>query len=412
MPEEKIRIMTIFGTHKEFIRLYPVLEKLKSDALFDSTIVTTSQLQEELDDLYTLFGIRPDHDLNLRRSRTSLADITNLALSGLEPLMKDQQPDLVLVQGESTSAFVGALAAFYHKIPVAHNGAGVRTFNKLDPYPEEVNRRLVSTLSDLNFVSMAQNTQYLLHEGAIPKNVFITGNSLMDAILGIARREQNTLCKYMPPDDIDAYKMILITSHKKANWGKPLTDLCRALIDLTQAYSDVQCAFPLKFDSDVRDTANGTLKNKERIHLLDQLPYEAFVEAMARSYLVITDSDCIAEEGLALRKPVLLFQEKTDRKEYHFTGGAKQIGLKRAGIFEETSRLIEAPNASQNLFAEFNMSGDGHASERIVQAIKYFFGRAERPADYVPKVQANSHQSNRSKEAYRTGSQKVVGHQA
>jgi UDP-N-acetylglucosamine 2-epimerase (non-hydrolysing) len=294
---------------------------------------------------------------------------------------------MVLVQGESTSAFVGALAAFYHKIPVAHNGAGVRTFNKLDPYPEEVNRRLISTLSDLHFVSVTQNTQYLLHEGAIPKSVFITGNSLMDAILGIARREQNTLCKYMPPDDIDAYKMILVTSHKKVNWGKPLKDLCHALIDLTQAYPNIQIAFPLKFDSDVRDTVDQILKNKERIHLLDQMPYEAFVEAMVRSYLVITDSDCIAEEGLALRKPVLLFQKKAAEKGRHITGGVNQIGLQRAGIVEETSRLIEEPKASKNLFAEFSLSGDGHAAERIVQAIKYYFGLAERPVDYKPKLQ-------------------------
>jgi UDP-N-acetylglucosamine 2-epimerase (non-hydrolysing) len=411
MPEEKIKIMTVFGTRKELIRLYPVLEKLKTDALFESIVVTTSQLQEKFDDLYSLFGIMPDHDLNLRRSKTSLADITNLALSGLEPLLKDEQPDLVLVQGESTTAFAGALAAFYHKIPVAHNGAGVRTFNKLHPYPEEVNRRLVSTLSDLHFVSMAQNTQYLLHEGAIPNNVFITGNSIMDSILDTVRRKCNSLCKYMPPDEIDRYKMILVTSHKKANWGKPLKDLSLALIDLSQAYPDIQVAFPLKFNSNVRDTVDEILKNKERIHLLDQMTYKAFVEAMARSYLIITDSDCIAEEGLALRKPVLLFQEKNGQKGYHIAGAAKQIGLKRAGIVEETSRLIEAPNASKNLFAEFSMSGDGHAAERIVQAIKYYFGRAERPQDYVPKVQEKSRQSGDSQRIYHPGGQRVAGHQ-
>ena len=386
MPEEKIKILTIFGTRKELIRLYPVLEKLKSDALFESIVVTTSQLQEELEDLYTLFAIKPDHDLNLRRSRKSLADITNLALSGLEPLLKHHRPDLVLVQGESTSAFVGGLTAFYNKIPVAHNGAGVRTFNKLAPYPEEVNRRLVSTLSDLHFTSMAQNTQYLLHEGAIPNNVFITGNSIMDAIFGTVRAKRNSLCKYMSPDDIDAYKMILVTSHKRENWGKPLMGLCLALIDLTQAYADIQIAFPLKFDSDVRETVTRTLKNMERIHLLDQMPYEAFVEAMAQSFLIITDSDCIAEEGLSLRKPVLLIQERTGQKGRLLPGGVKQIGLKRAGIVVEASRLIEEPNASKNLFAELGLFGDGHAAERIVQAIKFYFGHAERPQDYKPKI--------------------------
>ena len=191
----------------------------------------------------------------------------------------------------------------------------------------------------------------------------------------------------MPPDDIDAYRPILITSQIKANWGKPLRALCHALIDLRQAYPDIQFVFPLKFDSGVRETVDKILKNKERIHLLDQLPYEAFVEAMTRSFLIITDSDCIAEEGLALRKPVLMFQNETRQTGSHLSGGVKQIGLKRAGIVEETSRLIEEPNAPKNLFAEFSMSGDGHASERIVQAIKYYFGRSERPVDYKPKYQ-------------------------
>jgi UDP-N-acetylglucosamine 2-epimerase (non-hydrolysing) len=410
MAKGKIKILIIFGTRKELIRLNPVLDKIKSDALFEGIIVTTSQLQDELDDLYILFGIRPNHDLNLRRSRKSFADITNLALSGLEPLLKHHQPDLVLVQGESTSAFAGALAAFYHKIPVAHNGAGVRTFDKLKPYPEEVNGRLVSTLSDLHFTSMAQNTEYLLHEGAIPNNVFVTGNSIMDSVQGIVHQKRNTLCKFMSPDDIDAFKMILVTSHKKANWGKPLKDLCHALIDLTQAYPDILIAFPLKFNSDVRDTVDRILKKRERIHLLDQLPYEAFVEAMARSYLIITDSDCIAEEGLALRKPVLLLQKKTDQKEHLLPGGAKQIRLKRADIVVETSRLIEEPNASKNLFAEFGLYGDGHAAERITQAIKYYFNRAERPIDYVPKGQAKSDQSVGRQQVYSKGVQKVARH--
>jgi UDP-N-acetylglucosamine 2-epimerase (non-hydrolysing) len=206
--------------------------------------------------------------------------------------------------------------------------------------------------------------------------------------------------------------MILVTSHKKANWGKPLKDLCHALIDLTQAYADIQIAFSHKFKPDVRDTVSEILKKRERIHLLDQLPYEAFVEAMARSYLVITDSDCIAEEGLALRKPVLLLQEKSEQKGYQFCGAAKQIGLKRAGIVEQTSRLIEAPNASKNLFAEFSMSGDGHAADRIVQAIEYYFGRAERPQEYVPKVQNNLLQSGDSKQQYYPDSQNVAGDQA
>ena len=390
MPEKKIKILTIFGTRKELIRLYPILDKFKTDDKFESIVVTTSQLQEEMNDLYKLFNIKPDHDLNLRRNQDSLSDITNLALSGLEPLLKHNQPDLVLVQGESTSAFVGALAAFYNKIPVGHNGAGVRTFKKLEPYPQEVNRRLVSTLSDLHFAANSQNTEYLLHEGAIPNNVFITGDTIVDSVLSISRKERNTLCKHIPPDDLNTFRTILVTCHKKANWGKPLKNLCAGLIDLTQAYPDIQIAFPLKFNSDIRDTVFKILNNKERIHLLDQLPYEAFVEAMARSCLIITDSDCIMEEGLALRKPVLLLREKTEPIGSHLAGSVKLIGLKRASIVVETSRLIEDQNASRNLIAEFSLGGDGHAAERIVQAIRCHFGMGKRPKDYKPKTQVQT----------------------
>jgi UDP-N-acetylglucosamine 2-epimerase (non-hydrolysing) len=390
MGKQKIKILTIFGTRKELIKLYPVLDKLKTDDEFESIVVTTSQLQEEMNDLYKLFNIKPDHDLNLRRNQDSLSDITNLALSGLEPLLKHNQPDLVLVQGESTSAFVGALAAFYNKIPVGHNGAGVRTFKKLEPYPQEVNRRLVSTLSDLHFAANSQNTEYLLHEGAIPNNVFITGDTIVDSVLSISRKERNTLCKHIPPDDLNTFRTILVTCHKKANWGKPLKNLCAGLIDLTQAYPDIQIAFPLKFNSDVRDTVFQILNNKERIHLLDQLPYGAFVEAMARSCLIITDSDCIMEEGLALRKPVLLLREKTEPIGSHLAGSVKLIGLKRASIVVETSRLIEDQNISINLIAEFSLGGDGHAAERIVQAIRCHFGMGERPKDYKPKTQVQT----------------------
>jgi len=386
MEKQKIKILTIFGTRKELIKLYPLLEKLKTDDDIESIVVTTSQHQEAFDDLYALFNIEPDYDLNLKRDKKYLSDITNLALSGIEPLLKLHKPDIVLVQGESTTAFMGALASFYNKIQVGHVGAGERTFKKMEPYPEEINRRLVSTLSDLHFVFAAKNTEYLIHQGAIPRNIFVTGNTIIDSILSIARRKRNTLCKHIPPDDLYTFKTILVTSHKKEHWGKALKNLCLALIDLTQAYPDIQIVFPLQFNSEVRETVFKILEHQERIHLLDKLPYEAFVEAMDRSYLIITDSDCIMEEGLALRKPVLLFKEKTEPLDSHLANSVKMIGLKRAGIVVETSRLIEDQNISRNLIAEFSPGGDGHAAERIVQAIKHYFGYNERPKDYKPKA--------------------------
>ena len=294
------------------------------------------------------------------------------------------------MQGESTSAFVGALTAFYNKIPVGHIGAGVRTFKKMEPYPEEVNRRMVSTLSDLHFTANAQNSEYLLHGGAIPRNIFISGDTIIDSITSVAHRTKNTLEKYIPPDDLNAYKMILVTSHLKENWGRPLEDLCQGVIDLTQAYPDIQIAFPLKFNAGVRDTVYETLKNMERIHLLDQLPYEAFVEAMAQSYLMITDSICIMEECLALRKPVLVFRNGSDSSAVSAENGFKWIGMQRENLVVETSRLLEDVEAYQNMTTGASPMGDGHAAERIVQAIRHHFGRAERPKDYKPKTQTQA----------------------
>jgi UDP-N-acetylglucosamine 2-epimerase (non-hydrolysing) len=386
MAKRKLKILSIFGTRKELIKMYPVIEKLNADDDIESIVVTTSQHDEDFEDLYALFKISPDHDLNLKRNENALSDITNLALSGIEPLLKLHKPDMVLVQGESTTAFMGALAAFYNKIQVGHVGAGERTFVKMEPYPQEVNRRLVSTLSDLHFVFNAGKVEYLLHGGAIPNNIFVTGSTIIDSILGIARRKKKTLARHIPPDDLNTYKTILVTAHKKQNWKKPLENLCVALEDLTRAYPDIQIAFPLKYTAAVRDTAFKLLKDKERIHLLDRLPFEAFVEAMAGSHMIITDSDCITEEGLALKKPVLVFGEaKEALAEEKEIAGVMPIGSKTDNMVIEASRPLEDTKAYQRLVPGHNPFGDGRAAERIVRAIKSHFKLGERPADFQPK---------------------------
>jgi UDP-N-acetylglucosamine 2-epimerase (non-hydrolysing) len=386
MAEKKIKILTVFGTRKEFIKLYPVLDRLNAAEDIESIIVTTSQHQEAFEDLYALFKLEPDHDLNLRRGRTYLSDITNLALSGIEPLLKLHKPDIVLVQGESTTAFIGALAAFYNKIPVGHIGAGERTFIKTDPYPEEINRRLVSTLSDLHFVFNAKNTEYLIHEGAIPKNIYVTGNPIIETLFSVARRNSNTLCKHISPDDLKALKMILVTCHKKENRGASLADLCQALLDLTQAYSDIQIVFPMQNDADIREVVLKNLANSERILLLDPLPYSTFVEAMAQSHLIITDSDCTAEEGRALKKPVVLFKEAGKTEGQAIDEGVGPTGPTRENLVIETSRLLEDRTAYKKMIGRNQPNGEAHASERVVQAIRHYFDLAERPEDYEHKA--------------------------
>jgi UDP-N-acetylglucosamine 2-epimerase (non-hydrolysing) len=381
MAEKKIKILTIFGTRKELIRLYPVLDKLITDDEFESIVVSASEHLEEFNDLYELFNMTVDHDLDIKRNKKCLADITNLALSGIDPLVKLYQPDLVLVQGESTTAFIGALASFYNKIPVGHIGAGVRTFDRMSPYPQEVNRRLISNLSDLHFVPAAQNTEYLLHEGAIPNNIFITGNTIVDATLSFAYRKNETLSRHVPPDDLSAYKTILVTCQRRENWDEALENLCPALIDLTQAYPDIQIIFPVKSDMEIRMPVFRLLDNKERIRLLDPLPYKTFMEALIRSHLIITDSDAVQEEACAMRKPALVFRKTSRPPQEEATEGFKWIEAEREKIVVETSRLLENPDACRDIISNPTPYGDGRAAERTVQAIKYYFERADRPED-------------------------------
>ena len=381
MKDTKIKILTIFGTRKELIRLHPVLDKLTADEGFESIVVSASEHQENFDDLYDLCHVTVDHDLNIKRNKKFLADITNLALSGIDPLIKLYQPDLVLVQGESTTAFIGALASFYNKIPVGHMGAGVRTFNKMSPYPQEVNRRLISNLSDLHFVPAAQNSEYLLHEGAIPNNIFITGNTIVDSTIRFAQRKHKTLSRHVPPDDLNAYKTILVTCQRKENWDEAVENLCPALIDLTQAYPDLQIIFPVKFDSQIRQPVFRSLIDRERIRLLDPLPYEAFVEALFCSHLVITDSDAIREEAVALRRPALIFRKASEPPQAETADGFKWVEPQREKIVIETSRLLADPDAYRNMISSANPYADGRAAERTVQAIKYYFERADRPGD-------------------------------
>jgi len=390
MKDTKIKILTFFGTRKELIRLYPVLDKLKADDEFESIVVSASEHEEDFDDLYDLFHITVDHDLNIKRNKKFLADITGLALSGTDPLIKHHQPDLVLVQGESTTAFIGALASFYNKIPVGHVGAGVRTFNKMSPYPEEVNRRLISNLSDLHFVPAAQNTQYLLHEGAIPNNIFVTGNTIVDSTIRLSHRKHETLSRHVPPDDLNAYKMVLVTCQRKENWDKAVENLCQSLVDLTQAYPDIQIIFPVKCDLQIRQPVSRFLDNQERIRLLDPLPYETFVEALSVSHLIITDSDAIREEACALHKPALVFGRASGPPQEEAADRFKWIEPQREKFVIETSRLLENPDAYRDIISSPIPYGDGRAAERTVQAIKHYFERADRPEDIQSPTQVRS----------------------
>ncbi len=385
-----LTIFTIFGTRPEVIKLFPVLRSFVGTPDFKSVIVSTSQHREMIDDLLKLFSIKLDHDLNIIQKNQSLADISNRALSGLDPLLTQYHPDLVLIQGDTTTAFIGALAAFYHKIPVGHVEAGLRSFDKMHPYPEEINRRLISLVTDLHFAPTIQNAQNLIRESTDPSKIFVTGNTVVDSLLSIASRNRHVLNDYLPKEALNSHRLILVTAHRRENWGEPLENLCYSLKQLIHKFSDVEIVYPVHLNPNVRKTVFNILADQKRIHLLDPLPYEPFIEAMCQAYLIITDSGGIQEEGPSLKKPILVFRKVTERPEGIATGGVKLTGLNRENVVTEASCLLNDPVAYQRMITDHNPYGDGHAAERIVLAIRHHFNLGPRPDDFVSPVQNNS----------------------
>lgn len=382
MKREKITLLTVFGTRPEVIKLYPLLERLKQSREFQNIIISTSQHREMIDDLLELFSLKPDQDLNIIKPNQSLGEITKKVFSRLCPYLKKYRPDMVLVQGDTTTAFVGALASFYQRIPVGHIEAGLRSFNNYHPYPEEVNRRLISIVSELHFAPTTQNAENLYREGVGRSRVFITGNTVVDSLKLILQRKKSRLEKFLPLETFNSQRVILVTSHRRENWGKPLEDLCQALVEIVRTYPDVDVVYPLHLNPKVRKTVLSILDNQPGIKILDPLPYEAFVEAMDKAHFIITDSGGVQEEAASLGKPTLVFRKVTERQEAVACGAVKVIGFEKEQVIEEASRLLEDSSICRGMMNKGNPFGDGKASQRIVQAILHFFGRGERPRDW------------------------------
>ncbi len=379
MVAQKLAVLALFGTRPELIKLFPVLARLGSDDRFSLRIVSTSQHREMIDGLLRLFAIEPDHDLNVIRPNQSLADISVRTLEGLDPILREHRPDLLLIQGDTSSAFVGALAAFYHKVPVGHVEAGLRSFDRLHPFPEEVNRRLISVVAGLHFAPLDSNERNLLDEGVDPASIFVTGNTGIDALFAIRARGGSTLDEHLPPETLAGRRLILVTAHRRESFDRHLAELCHALVELVASYPDVLVVYPVHLNPNVREVVRPILGDQPRIRLLEPLPYEAFVEAMVRSYLIITDSGGVQEEAPALGKPVLVFRKVTERGEGIAAHGARIVGLDRRGLMVEAGRLLEDEKAYREMTKTRNVYGDGEASRRVVQAVLHHFGRGDRP---------------------------------
>ena len=366
------KILAVFGTRPEIVKMYPVIEALKASE-FSCQVLNTAQHREMVDMFMQTFGISPDIDLNLMQERQSLAGLSARIMEHISPVLEAQQPDMVLVQGDTTTVMITALAAAYHKIPVGHVEAGLRTPEFYDPFPEEINRRLTGQLASLHFAPTQTAEQALLREGVDPTKIFCTGNTVIDALLKTHQRFPD----YNYPAELgipSSAPIILVTAHRRENWGKPLEQICQSLLQLTDQVPDLHIVLPVHKNPVVRETVFPLLKPQARIHLTEPLDYVPLMDVMRRCQLVLTDSGGLQEEAPALGKPVLVMRLTTERPEGIAAGTACLVGTDPAAIVPQVLKLLQEPAAYGAMSRAINPYGDGHAAGRIVQALRWHFG--------------------------------------
>ena len=367
-----MKVLTVFGTRPEAIKLAPVIKELEKHPEFESRVCVTAQHREMLDQVLELFEIKPDWDLNLMRKGQSLFDITADGLRALEPVLKEEKPDVVLVHGDTTTTFVASLAAYYLKIKIGHVEAGLRTYDKYNPFPEEMNRRLADTLCDLYFAPTELAKQNLLREGVPVEKVFVTGNTVIDALFLILSLESQAggqqLLQTIGLKTQDS-RLILVTGHRRESFGAGFEHICKGLRKIAEHYDDVQIVYPVHLNPNVQEPVHRILSGIDNVHLIEPLEYSPFAFLMNKAYLILTDSGGIQEESPALGKPVLVMREKTERPEAIEAGTARLVGTDSERIFTETQRLLDNADEYHKMARAINPFGDGKAAERIVQIL-------------------------------------------
>ena len=365
-----IKVMSIFGTRPEAIKMAPLVKELERRKEIESIVCVTAQHREMLDQVLNTFDIKPDYDLNIMKQGQSLADVTTRALVGLEEVIKEVKPDIVLVHGDTTTTFAGALAAFYNQVAIGHVEAGLRTYDKYSPYPEEMNRQMVDRLSDMYFAPTEISKDNLLKENIDESKIYITGNTAIDAMSTTV--DEN----YTHPelDWINAgERMILLTAHRRENLGEPMRHIFRAIKRVVDEFSDVKVIYPIHMNPKVREVANEVFGDADRVKLIEPLEVFDFHNFQNKSYIILTDSGGIQEEAPSLGKPVLVLRDTTERPEGIKAGTLKLVGTDEDVIYEETKKLLLDKKEYEKMSKASNPYGDGHASERIVDAIiKYF----------------------------------------
>ena len=378
MEQKKIKVMTVFGTRPEAIKMAPiVLELQKHPDTIVPVVAVTAQHREMLDQVLNLFHIKPDHDLNIMAAGQTLFDITTRAMMGLDKVLTEEKPDIVLVHGDTTTTFAGALAAYYHQTAVGHVEAGLRTHNKYSPFPEEMNRRLTGCIADLNFAPTSTSEANLLAENVPPESIFVTGNTVIDALHHTVRDDFDFQEESLKDVDFQNKRFILVTTHRRENLGEPMRHVYKALKQLTEEFDDVEVVFPVHKNPKVREVVNEELGGLAKVHLIDPLDYEPFANLMHRAYLILTDSGGVQEEAPALGKPVLVLRDTTERPEAVDAGTVKLIGTDRERVYEEAKKLLTDKAEYSRMAESVNPYGDGKAAARIIQAILYHYGLAD-----------------------------------
>ncbi|MEG0824848.1 MAG: UDP-N-acetylglucosamine 2-epimerase (non-hydrolyzing) [Oscillospiraceae bacterium] len=377
---KKIRVLSIFGTRPEAIKMAPLVKALGERPQFESLCCVTAQHREMLDSVLDIFKLKPDYDLNIMEKNQTLSTITSKCILGLEGVFEQAKPDLVLVHGDTSTTFAGALAAFYHQIPVGHVEAGLRTWDKYSPFPEEMNRNLVSKIAELHFCPTAANRDNLTRE-AIVEGVSITGNTVIDALKTTVVKDYHFTTEILNKLDYNSKKVILVTCHRRENYGEPMVQIMSALRRLAETFTDVELVYPVHLSPIVQQAAHSGLDGLANVHLIAPLSADEMHNLMARCYLVLTDSGGLQEEAPALGKPVLVMRRETERPEAVAAGTVKIAGTEEQDIFNLAAELLTSGDAYSNMAHAVNPYGDGNACRRIGDEILWHFGCGPKPVE-------------------------------
>ncbi|MBC9825905.1 non-hydrolyzing UDP-N-acetylglucosamine 2-epimerase [Carnobacterium inhibens] len=378
---KKIKVMTIFGTRPEAIKMAPIILELeKQFEIFESVVVVTAQHRQMLDQVLNIFNIKPNYDLNIMKNKQSLAYITSNVLIGLEKIIKKEVPDIILVHGDTTTTFAASLAAFYNQIKIGHVEAGLRTWNKFSPYPEEMNRQVTDVLADLYFAPTIESKANLLKENHPEEHIFITGNTAIDAL-------KETVQEHYHHELLDKLnennKLILMTMHRRENIGEPMRRVFKAVREVVESHEDVEVAFPVHLNPVVQEIAKNILGGHERIHLIEPLDVIDFHNIAARSYMIMSDSGGVQEEAPSLGVPVLVLRDTTERPEGVVAGTLELVGTETVDVLTSMNELLENEEKHNKMTEALNPYGDGSAAKRILEAVKYEFGvTRERPPSF------------------------------